>query len=210
LIAAIADIVASKDVNARERRKLDEKMRGILNQTYERFKDYCVAIPAMTQGDSIELLVSSWQPIVFLFHRLLMEELEFRVGLGTGEIVILKGNADECDGPAFWNAREALDEIKSMKYMNRSAGFKVDEKTSGDENNAVVNSLLFYTTLLGLSTSQLQHCYYYIWEKKRAAEIAVATKTSKGNVSKTLSKTPCYLLERVMTFLNRGPMVASG
>ncbi len=203
MIAVIIDIVASRDVNARERRKVDEKMRGMLSQTYERFKDYCLAMPAITQGDSIELLVSSWQPIVFLFHRLLMEELEFRVGLGTGEIIIRKESADECDGPAFWNAREALNETKSMKYMNRSAGFKVDEKASGDENNAVVNSLLFYTTLVGLSASQLQHCYYYIWEKKRTSEIAEATKTSKGNVSKTLSKTPCYLLERVMTFLNQ-------
>lgn len=203
MIAVIIDIVASRDVNARERRKVDEKMRGMLSQTYERFKDYCLAMPAITQGDSIELLVSSWQPIVFLFHRLLMEELEFRVGLGTGEIIIRKESADECDGPAFWNAREALNETKSMKYMNRSAGFKVDEKASGDENNAVVNSLLSYTTLVGLSASQLQHCYYYIWEKKRTSEIAEATKTSKGNVSKTLSKTPCYLLERVMTFLNQ-------
>jgi hypothetical protein len=203
MIAAIIDIVASRDANVRERKKLDKEIRSLLEQTYQRFKEFCVAIPALTQGDSVELLVNSWHPIAFLFHKLLMEDLEFRVGLGTGEIMLHKENADECDGPAFWNAREALDEIKSTKYMSRSAGFKIDEKTSSKEENAVVNSILFLTTLLGMSTTQLQHCFYYVWEKKRVSEIARAVKTSKGNVSKTLSKTPCYLLERVMTFLER-------
>ncbi|MFW9968546.1 MAG: SatD family protein [Candidatus Thorarchaeota archaeon] len=202
MIAAIIDIVASRGANVRERKKLDKKIRSLLDQTYDRFKEFCVAIPALTQGDSVELLVSSWHPIAFLFHRLLMEDLEFRVGLGTGEILLLKENADECDGPAFWNARDALDEIKRTKYISRSAGFKIDEKTSGNEENAVVNTILFLTTLLGLSTTQLQHCFYYIWEKKGISEIARAVKTSKGNVSKTLSKTPCYLLEKVMTFLD--------
>lgn len=203
MIAVIVDIVASRDVDVRVRRKLDKKIRGLLDQVYERFKDYCVAIPALTQGDSIELLVSSWHPIVFLFHKLLMEDLKIRVGFGTGEIIIQKEDADECDGPAFWNAREALDEIKRMKYMNRSAGFNFNKNSSNNENNAVVNSILFLTTLHGLSTTQLQYCFYYIWEKKRISEIAQITKTSKGNVSKTLSKTPCYLLGKVMTFLDQ-------
>ena len=101
MIAAIIDIVASRDINARERRRLDTKIRNLLVQTHGRFNEYCVAIPALTQGDSMELLVSSWQPLVFLFHRVLMEDLAFRVGLGTGEIIIHKENADECEGPAF-------------------------------------------------------------------------------------------------------------
>jgi hypothetical protein len=202
MIAAIIDIVASRDADVRERRRLDKEIRGMLDQTYKRFKEHCVAIPALTQGDSVELLVRSWQPIVFLFHRLLMEDLEFRVGLGTGEVILHKEIADECDGSAFWNAREALDEIKSTKYMSRSAGFMIDEKISHNENAAVLNSILFLTTLLSLSTTQLQHCFYYIWEEKRISEIAKAVKTSKGNVSKTLSKTPCYLLKEVMSFLD--------
>jgi len=203
MIAVIIDIVASRDADTRERKRLDEKLRSIIDQTYRRFKKYCTAAPALTQGDSIELLVNSWQPTVYLLHRLLMEELEFGVGLGTGEIMIQKEDADECDGPAFWNAREALEEIKSMKYMKRSAGFKLDENASDNENNAVINSILFFTTLLGLSVTQRQHCYYYIWEEKRISEIADVMKTSKGNISKTLSKTSCYLIEKVMAFLNR-------
>jgi hypothetical protein len=202
MIASIIDIVASRDATARQRRKLDREMRDLMDETYKRFKEYCVAIPALTQGDSIELLVNSWHPVIFLLHRLLMQRLEVRIGLGTGEIIVQNENADDCDGPAFWNAREALDEIKSRRYMNKSAGFKIAERTLEVERTTVVNIILLFAALLGLSSTQLQHCFYFIWEKKRISEIAEAVKTTKGNVSRTLSKTPCYLLEEVMTYLD--------
>jgi len=201
MIAAIIDIVASREVTANDRKKMDKGIRSLLLKTYDRFKEYCPAIPTLTQGDSVELLVTNWLPIIFVFHSLLMENLDLRVGLGTGEIIVRNESADECDGPVFWNARQAMDEIKRTKYMKSPAGFKLDKKTSSNETNAVINSVLFLTTLLGLSSAQLRHCFHYIWGKKRISEIAEAVKTSKGNVSKTLSKTPCYLLEKVVTFL---------
>lgn len=205
MIATIFDIVASKDLGREKRAAMDKNLRDILNQVNDRFGDYCVARPALTQGDSIELLVDSWQPIVFLAHKLLMKGIEFRVGLGTGKITLKKDIADECDGPAFWNARDALDEVKQMKYMSRVAGFKIDDKSSKNEEMDVINSVLFLTTLLSQTTTQLEHCYYYLWEDKGLSEIAAVTETSTANVSKSLSKTPCYLLDRVMKYLSNLP-----
>jgi len=202
MIAAIIDIVASREVTARDRKKMDREIRNLLLKTYDRFKEYCPAIPTLTQGDSVELLVTNWFPIIFVFHNLLMENYDLRVGFGTGKVIVHNENADECDGPVFWNARHAMDEIKRAKYMKSPAGFKFDEKTSSNETNAVINSILFLTTLLGLSSAQLRHCFHFIWGKKSISEIAEAAKTSKGNISKTLSKTPCYLLEKVVTFLD--------
>ncbi len=202
MIAVIVDIVASRETEIGKRRELDKALRELLKRVHNRFEEDCLAHPALTQGDSLELLVSSWRPIVFVFQSLLMKELEFRVGLGTGEVTIRKKNADECDGPAFWNAREALNEIKEMKYMTRTAGFKIDDKSSEEESNMVIVSLLFLTSLLGMTPTQVRHCYHYIWEKKRVSEIAPVVGTSKGNVSRSLSKTPCYLLERIMAHID--------
>ncbi len=201
MIAVIIDIVASRETEIGKRRELDKTLRELLKYVHNRYEEDCLALPALTQGDSLELLVSSWRPIVFVFHSLLMKELEFRVGLGTGQVTIRKKNADECDGPAFWNAREALNEIKKTKYMTRSADFRIDENSSDEESNMVIVSVLFLTSLLGMTTTQLKHCYHYIWEKKTVTEIGSIVGTSKGNVSRSLSKTPCYLLERVVAFL---------
>lgn len=200
MIAVIIDIVSSREVAAPKRKALDKKIRELLLDMQNRFMKNCLAIPTLTQGDSIELLVNNWLPIIFILHNLLMENLELRVGFGTGKIIVHNENADECDGPVFWNARLALDKIKRAKYMKSPAGFILDKMTSSKEANTVINSILFLTTLLSLSPAQLRYCFHYIWEGKNVTEIAKAVKTSKANISKTLSKTPCYLLEEVLSF----------
>jgi hypothetical protein len=202
MIVAIIDIVASREIADSKRKRMDKDIRSLLHETHNRFNKYCLATPALTQGDSIELLVNNWLPIIFLMHSLLLRNLELRVGLGTGKIVVHNEKADECDGPVFWNARQALDEIKQAKYMTSPAGFRMDKKTSSKENNAIINTILFFTTLLSLSSTQLQYCFHFIWGDMQISEIAKAMGTSKGNISKTLSKTPCYLLEKVVAFLD--------
>jgi hypothetical protein len=202
MIAVIIDLVASRENSAHQWKELDREIRSILDQVYERFKEFCIAIPALTHGDTIEVLSSSWQPVFFLFHYLLMEGLEFRVGLGTGKIIVHNEIADQCDGPAFWNAREVLDNVKRRKYTARTAGFSIDKKSPPDERDAVIYSILFLTTLLGHTKIQLRHCFYHIWEKKQITEIADEVRSSTGNVSKSLSRTPCYLLETVIAYLS--------
>ncbi len=202
MIAVIIDIVSSRELTAYRRKSLDKKIRELLCEMQNRFMKNCLAVPSLTQGDSIELLVNDWLPIIFVIHNLLMENLELRIGFGTGKIVVHNENADECDGPVFWNARKALDRIKRAKYMKSPAGFIFTKKTSSKEANVVINSILFLTTLLGLSPAQLRYCFHHIWEGKNVTEIAKSVKTSKANISKALSKTPCYLLEEIVSFQN--------
>ncbi len=200
MIAVIIDIVSSRKVTARRRRALDKKIRDLLHEMHSRFMRNCLAVPSLTQGDSIELLVNNWCPIIFTLHNLLRENLELRVGFGTGKVMVHNENADECDGPVFWNARQALDKISKAKYTKSPAGYIFEKRTSSKETNVVINSILFFTTLLSLSPAQLRYCFHYIWEGKNVTEIAKAVKTSKANISKTLSKTPCNLLREIVSF----------
>ena len=202
MIAVIIDLIASRDVSAQQRRALNKKVKKLLYETYERFEKYCKARPSLTQGDSIEVLVASWLPIIYIFHRLLIENLQFRVGIGTGKMVILRENADDCDGPAFWNAREAIIDAKRIKHLRSNVGIRLAEKTSSKETCVVTNSLLFLAALQTLSPAQLRYCYNYLWEEKQIARIAERVKTTPGNVSKTLGKTPCYLLNEVLLLLS--------
>ncbi len=198
LIAVIVDIQKSRSIEGLKRKEMDIRLRQLLQILYNRFERYLVARPMLTQGDSIEILVNDWRPVAYLFHRLHMEDIRFRVGIGTGEIIILRDSANECDGPAFWNAREELEEVKTARYKGRIAGFRFDRESHDTENNEAIKALLFLTTLQGMTPTQSGYCYYYIWEARNITEIAQHMNTTKGNVSKTLNKTPCHLLAKII------------
>ncbi len=134
MIAGIIDLVGSKALTLEDRQKLNDELRAVLKGIYERFKEFCIARPSLTQGDSIELLVNHWKPIAFLFHKLLIKQLDFSVGFGTGEVHILREFADECDGPAFWNARAALENVKKTKAKRLIVDFVIDEGSKKEDH----------------------------------------------------------------------------
>ena len=178
---------------------IDEKVRSILDLAYNKYADFCLSKPALTRGDSIELLVTDWLIIAFLFHKLLSEKLNFSVGLGSGTISLLKEVADECDGPAFWNARKAISEIKERKKEKMIANFILEKNTPEYEINIITNSILFLTILKRLTSQQIKYSYYYLWENKSVTEIAALFGTSRGNISKILRRSLCFTLKKVIT-----------
>jgi len=202
-IAVIIDLTESRIVKVKDRRKLDEELRSALQTVYKRYKKHCIAKPTLTQGDSLELLVNNWMPAIYLFHKLLLKELEFRVGLGASTIHLLRESADECDGPAFWNARGALDEIRSMKRKKVIANFRAEDSTPKEEIAHIATSILYLINLRSLTTQQLRYCYYYMWEGKNITQIAKITRRSKSNISKNLAKTQCYTIMRLVNLLEQ-------
>jgi len=203
LIAVIVDLVVSREAGTRGKKRLDRRMRKILAEVRNRFGSQCGATPSLTQGDSIELLVTGPIPVMYLFHRLMVEGMRFRVGLGTGRITVYNEYADECDGPAFWNAREALEEIRRSKHMKRRAAFRVSEKGKRGEEESVLYCVLFLAALQGMTATQLRLCFRHLWHGEGVTQIAKAVKTSLANVSKALGKTPCYLLADILSWLGR-------
>ncbi len=175
------------------------KIRSLLDATRNRFKKYCLANPSLTQGDSIEMLVDNWLPVIYTIHRLRMDGIEVKTGFGTKKIIVHNEDADECDGPAFWNARQALSDIKVPSFRQRPAAFVFERRTPNNEMNEVLKAILFLTTLMGMTSTQLTFSYHMVWEKKNVTEIAEIVETSKANVSKTLNKTPSYVLRDIIS-----------
>lgn len=129
-----------------------------------------------------------------------MNDLPFHVGIGTGSVTVIRDEADECDGPAFWNAREALEETKRRRRMKISADLKTDESGDPAEINEAVISILFLAILEKMTRTQVHYCYHFLWEGKSVSETAETMGTSKGNASRILSKTPCHILRRLVSF----------
>jgi len=121
--AVIADIIRSKSINARFAiQKRLEKILDNINTDY----DKSIASKFMiTLGDEFQGLLNSPVSVLDMIERikLHMYPLRIRFGIGFGEIFtgINKEIPLGADGPAYYNAREMIDDIKKserakMKY----------------------------------------------------------------------------------------------
>jgi len=194
-IVAIVDIVASRELTSRDREKLVSRIESLVNEFNDKWRSELVAKGAITGGDSVEITSKSWIPIIHLLHSLLLINNMFRVGIGAGKITLIREYADQCDGPAFWKAREAMNAAKSQDLP---IIFSIDKTASRQEGEDVKKLVLAYTLLLKMSSSQRKYCFDYIWENKKITEIARKYGTSKSNISISIKKSLCRSLKIVI------------
>jgi hypothetical protein len=144
----LGDIVKSRDIQDRAtfQSHLIETMEFLNN----RFKRTLVSSMMVNSGDSFQGIFSSGSPILCIADALrfsLAGYCSLRLGLGFGEITteIERKSSILCDGPAFWNAKEALDGLyEENYYQTLSTRF---EATQG--KLAIVKELVNQSCLLG-------------------------------------------------------------
>lgn len=149
--------------------------------------------PAITAGDSLEVVVTDWWILVFLFHYFLYQPLSFRGGLGTGPIDILADKANESDGPVFWSAQEALEKAKTEK---REIDIVYGKKTSQLEKLEAIKTFLSIGTILNMSPLQQKIAFSWIWQRKKITTISKKRGVSKASTSKTITRSKAYLIRR--------------
>ncbi len=198
MLAVIIDIEESKVADVERRKVINEIIKKTGESVYKKFRENFESKPALTQGDSLELLVNNPKPLMYIFHKILFEGIKFKVGIGVGDVYLKQEYADECDGPAFWYAREAIDEIKRVKNMRPMALIKKGEDSNLKEVHMALIATLYLTSIISLSKQQIRYCFKHIWEEKSIKEIAKEVNFSTSNISKTLKRTPCYTLKKIV------------
>ncbi len=200
-VVVVVDLSRSREMNVRDKVRLYEVIRGLLESSHSRFPAECLARPALTAGDSVEFLVSWWRPPTFFIHALkvLSPQVEFRVGVGAGEVHVLGEIADECDGPAFWRAREALEHLKLTRGVGRRSivDLRVDASAGPPDVQLAGVISLAASLLASMSERRLAYCYHHAWLGKKISEVAREFGVTRGNVSKVLRGTDCHLLARL-------------
>ncbi len=177
-------------------------IRGIIRRGMDQWRgdggQWLAARPALTAGDSVEFLTKDWRPLTFFFHFSLASNLRFRVRLGAGSVHLIREFADECDGPAFWSARSALERLGSkggrVSVLDLEVGGGADLE---DERNIYVAALSM-TVLAEMPEKRVAYCLRRIWFGDKIEEIARRYGVSKGNVSKTLRSTGCFVISRLL------------
>lgn len=122
-IALIADIVASKKI--KDRQAVQELLSRILESVNHEFKENIASNLTITLGDEFQGIIDSVEA-AFLIIDLVTLGLELETKRATGEKVTLRWGIGigrlstpiknrtvsiGTDGPAYWYAREAIDEV---------------------------------------------------------------------------------------------------
>ena len=140
-LALIADVIDSKMVQ--ERLDLQKQVKETLQKMNELFGDYLVSRFTLTLGDEFQALLKVGAPIFQIIDTLRSEltPTQLRFGIGLGEIVTAIDPLQSvgADGPAYWNARAAINFVHQKNdYGNTQIYF-----SSGKENqDFFVNALI--------------------------------------------------------------------
>ena len=140
-LALIADVIDSKMVQ--ERFDLQKQLEITLQKINGLFADYLASCFTLTLGDEFQALLKVDAPVFQIIDTLRSEltPTQLRFGIGLGEIVtdIDPLQSIGADGPAYWNARAAINLVHQKNdYGNTQIYF-----SSGKENqDFFVNALI--------------------------------------------------------------------
>ena len=140
-LALIADVIDSKMVQ--ERFDLQKQLEITLQKINGLFADYLASCFTLTLGDEFQALLKVDAPVFQIIDTLRSEltPTQLRFGIGLGEIVTAIDPLQSvgADGPAYWNARAAINFVHQKNdYGNTQIYF-----LSGKENqDFFVNALI--------------------------------------------------------------------
>jgi hypothetical protein len=170
-IAIIGDAVASRELPARERRRLQGQLRSVLAAANRRWRRALAARFAVTLGDQFEGLLAGPERLWEVVHWLRAEltEGEWLVACGRGGIrTALARTAPEVDGPCFHLARAALEEAKHKRLVLAFGGF-----------DPVVTALGHYYSAL-----------YWSWTSRQREVATQLRAVPRGRLAERLRVTP--------------------
>ena len=140
-LALIADVIDSKMVQ--ERFNLQKQLEKTLRKMNELFGDYLASCFTLTLGDEFQALLKMDAPVFQIIDTLRSElkPTQLRFGIGLGEIVTAIDPLQSigADGPAYWNARAAINLVHQKNdYGNTQIYFS----SGNDSKDLLVNALI--------------------------------------------------------------------
>ena len=140
-LALIADVIDSKMVQARF--NLQKQLEETLQKMNGLFADYLASCFTLTLGDEFQALLKMNAPVFQIIDTLRSElsPTQLRFGIGLGEIVTAIDPLQSigADGPAYWNARAAINLVHQKNdYGNTQIYFS----SGNDSQDLLVNALI--------------------------------------------------------------------
>jgi len=178
----IGDISKSREL--RDRAAIQERFKAAIEEINQRFTDCIVSKFLVTIGDEFQGVLNdvakSYDVIVAMQELLYPVQFVFGVGVGTITTEIAP-EAIGMDGPAFHNARAALEEGKEEGYEVRYRGW-------GEPFEHVINAMLVLIEALKRRWTERQFKVITIYRQTGSqAEAARRLKVSGSTISQILA-----------------------
>ena len=142
-LALIADVIDSKMVQ--ERFDLQKQLEKTLQTMNELFGEFLASSFTLTLGDEFQALLKVDAPVFQMIDTLrsLLTPTQLRFGIGLGEILtdVDPLQSIGADGPAYWNARAAINLVHQKNdYGNTQIYFSCGKEKQDFFVNALIAS----------------------------------------------------------------------
>jgi DNA-binding CsgD family transcriptional regulator len=200
-IAIIGDIIESRKII--ERNAAQEQLKTVLFGINEDFAAD-IAVPfTIVLGDGFQGLLSCGAHLLTIVETIEQRiyPVKLRLGLGVGQIItdIDPSMPLAADGPAYHNAREMVDDLKTAENKKKEAKSNVKIKIEGDnEISDLMNTVFLLNTVIKnkWTTRQREIIADYLQNGVTQIDIAKRHGINQSNVQKALSNANFYAYQK--------------
>ncbi|MFQ6113424.1 MAG: SatD family protein [bacterium] len=212
-LAIIGDIVGSRSLNPKERAQVQKRFQAVLDGVNEAFKEEIASLFLITAGDETQGILKRPNYCYQIIRKIQIElaPTEIVFGLGYGSLTTDIGEfAVGADGPAFYFARQSLNESKKeRKAYGKSILREVRFHSDDPIRDKIIDALFLAMAVIKSHWTDKQAKILNLLENKKSPiEVAKLLNVPLSNVSRTVDISNFrefeYLVESLQTIFKDG------
>ena len=206
-VAVIGDIVSSKKIQNRSH--VQEKFKIILNNINETYKDDIASNFMITLGDEFQGLLNEGKNAIKIVSdieiKMMPQKLRFGIGIGGITTTINPDYPLGADGPAYYNARNMIEELKKKENQYKenfsNIMISIDPKVTKHPNDfMLLNSLLSLCSLVKSQWTlrQIEIINSYLNNDENQYKTADKLEVVQSTVNRSLIKSNFYSYKKAI------------
>ena len=208
-LAFVGDIRGSTQLA--DRYNIQNQFNEILQQINEQFADSIASKFVITLGDEFQGLLHNSEPLFFILQEIergmYPVQIRFGIGIGTIHTEINPDRALGADGPAYNNARKAIEYLKQRENKNQTKAADIRIVISEDIRLPVelINTTLLLLTTIKQGWSAQQHRVIrdILAHRDTQSNVAKRLNISQPSVQKSLSSGNYYAYQEAVTVIEQ-------
>lgn len=206
--AIIGDIKNSKEIE--KRNMIQNELKNILEDVNCIYADDIASKFTITLGDEFQGLLYTGHNVVKIIETIKerLYPVEMRFGIGEGEITtaINLEIAIGADGPAYYNARSAIEYLKGNEKKNKRAlsDMRIESKCRKTEKQlALINTIFELMKAIELNWTERQREIIWAMLKYNEGQSATARRLgiSQGTLNKALTAGQYYAYSNALKMI---------